>query len=87
MTPPRHFITALPRRESVRQAVPVLRFALLFLGVFVLLQWAYPALAGTAVYRFYLETMTVRPSAALIQWIAPHDGVLARGHRLIWSGG
>lgn len=68
-------------------ARPLPRFTLLFISVFLLLQWAYPALADTAVYRFYLETLTVQPSAALIQWIAPQDGVLARGHRLIWLGG
>ena len=77
----------LPRRESIRQAVPVLRFTLYFLGVFLLLQWAYAGLADTAVYRFYLEIMTVRPGATLIHWIAPQDGVLAQGHRLLWSGG
>lgn len=65
----------------------MLRFTLFFLGVFVLLQWAYPMFSDTVVYRFYLETLTVQPSAALIQWIAPHDGVLARDHRLLWSGG
>lgn len=68
-------------------AGPLLRFTLLFISVFFLLQWAYPMLSDTAVYRFYLDTLTVQPSAALIQWIAPQDGVLARGHRLGWPGG
>ena len=51
-----------------------------------LLQWAYPVFSGTATYCFYLETLTVQPSAALIQWIAPQDGVLACDHRLAWPG-
>lgn len=87
MPPSKHVTHALPSLESVRKTVPVLRFALLFISVFLLLQWAYPMFSGTAVYRFYLETLTVQPSAALIQWIAPQDGVLARDHRLVWSGG
>lgn len=66
---------------------PLLRFLLFFISVFFLLQWAYQAMLDTAVYRFYLETLTVRPSALLIHWLAPEDGVLARGHRLVWPGG
>lgn len=66
---------------------PLMRFLLFFIGAFLVLQWAYQAMLDTAAYRFYLETLTVRPSAALIQWLAPEDGVLARGRRLVWAGG
>ena len=66
---------------------PLPRFLLFFISAFFLLQWTRRALADTAVYRFYLETLTVRPSALLIQWVAPQDGVLARGHHLVWPGG
>jgi exosortase/archaeosortase family protein len=52
-----------------------------------LLQCVYQAFSGTAVYRFYIETLTVRPSVALIQMIVPQDGVAARGARLLWPGG
>lgn len=66
---------------------PLLRFLLLFIGAFLVLQWIYQALLDTTVYRFYLETLTVKPSAAWVQWMAPDDNVLARGRRLVWSSG
>ena len=83
----RNFNEWLNRMWTGGQGGPLLRFLLLFIGAFFLLQWAYQALADTLIYRFYLDTLTVRPSAALIQLMVPQDSVLARGHRLVWPGG
>ena len=54
---------------------------------FFLLQWSYQALSDTALYRFYIETLTVRPSAAMLHLLVLADGVSAAGHRLAWQGG
>lgn len=83
----RRFNDWLMRIGTGVHTLPLLRFLVFFISAFFLLQWAYQGLSDTAVYRFYLETLTVRPSALLIQWIAPQDGVIARGARLVWSSG
>lgn len=83
----RSFNERLNKIVAGGHARPLLRFTLLFISIFFLLQWAYQTLDGTAIYRFYLETLTVRPSAILIQWIVPQEGVVAQGHRLIWPRG
>lgn len=77
----------LRKYQPAPQGVLLLRFALTFGLVFFLLQWGYQALADTAAYRFYIEQLTVRPSAFVIQLIAPQDNVTAQGHRLLWPGG
>lgn len=87
MTALRCFNEWLTRMGAGVNARPLLRFVLFFLSIFLLLQWAYQALADTAAYHFYLETLTVRPSVWLIHLLAPQDGVLARANRLVWSGG
>ena len=77
----------LQKIQPVRHSVSLVRFALLFFVAFFLLQWVYQALSDTAIYRFFLETLTVQPSAAMIHLIAPADGVIAAGPRLAWLGG
>ena len=61
----------LQKIRPVRHSVSLLRFAFVFFVVFFLLQWTYQALSDTALYRFYIATLTVHPSAALIHLIAP----------------
>ena len=77
----------LQKIQPVRHSVSLLRFAGIFFVGFFLLQWGYQALADTAAYRFYIEQLTVHPSAFVIQLIAPQDNVIGEGHRLVWSGG
>lgn len=88
-----NLITPQGRRQLLKkvltggEARSLLRFTLYFFIVFMLLQWAYQALADSAIYRFYLDVLTVRPSAGLLGLIVPQDGVLAQSHRLVWLGG
>lgn len=63
------------------------RFVLLFLVAFLVLAAAYQALEGTPIYRFYLDTLTVRPTAALVGLFTPQAQVAAQGSHLIWRGG
>lgn len=73
--------------KTNRPKPTIIRFALIFCSIFLLLQWGYQTLTNTPAYHFYLEQLTVRPSAFLIQLAFPQDGVTAQAHRLIWSGG
>jgi len=77
----------LQRIDPVRPSVSLLRFAGIFFAAFLLLQWGYQTLADTAAYRFYIEQLTVHPSAVVIQAIAPQDKVTGEGYRLSWPGG
>lgn len=68
-----------PIRSSRRSIV----FALGFLIVFGVLYGLYAAARGTVVERLVIDTLTVRPSAVLINWISPEEAVTATGHRLV----
>ena len=87
MSHPQSYDEFLQKIQPVRHSVSLLRFAGIFLVAFFLLQWTYQALADTALYRFYIEQLTVHPSAFVIQLIVPQDDVIGDGHRLIWPGG
>ena len=87
MTALQRFNNSLTRVGTGIKERPLLRFLLVFISAFFLLQWVYQALIDTAVYRFFIEVLTVRPSAWLIQRLTSQDGVLAQGHRLLWPGG
>ncbi len=87
MTALRCFNEWLTSMAVAVDARPLLRFVLFFLGIFLLLQWAYQAWADTATYRFYIETLTVRPSVGLIHLFVPQDDVIAHANRLVWAGG
>ena len=60
-----------------------LRFALVFLIVFVILQYGYSASRGSVVEWFVIDIATVRPSVAVINLIAPQEQAQANGHRII----
>ena len=87
MSQPQSYADFLQKVQPVRRSVSLLRFAFVFFVAFFVLQWGYQALNDTALYRFYIETLTVQPSAALIHMIAPADSTIAQGHRLAWQGG
>lgn len=84
---PQSYNEFLQKIQPAHHGVSLLRFAAVFFVAFFLLQWAYQALNGTAIYRFYIEMLTVRPSAEFIGLIAPADGIIAQAHRLVWQGG
>lgn len=48
-----------------------------------LLQWLYQEGRGTWVERLLIDTLTVGPSAAVIQWLTPLEQVKALGHSLV----
>lgn len=87
MPQPQSYTEFLQRIEPIRPSVTLLRFAGIFFAAFLLLQWGYQKLADTVVYRFYIEQLTVHPSAVVIQIVAPQDKVTAEGQRLSWPGG
>ena len=60
-----------------------LRFALIFLLLFFVLQYGYSACQGTMVEHVVLDLATVRPSAAAINLIAPDANAQAVGHRIV----
>lgn len=68
-----------PIRSSRRSVV----FAFGFLIVFGVLYGLYAAARGTVVERLLIDTLTVRPSAAIVNWISPGEAVTANGHRLV----
>nr|WP_119631932.1 archaeosortase/exosortase family protein [Methylocaldum marinum] len=76
-------IRALPkylcRAAGFRHLGLPLRFLLLYGG----LQWLYQDARGGALERLLIDTLTVRPSAALIDWLTPGERVIAEGHRLV----
>ncbi|MDA8259295.1 MAG: archaeosortase/exosortase family protein [Betaproteobacteria bacterium] len=60
-----------------------LRFALVFLLLFFVLQYGYSASRGSAVEHAVIDIATVRPSAAAINLIAPEAGARASGNRIV----
>jgi exosortase family protein XrtM len=87
MSRPQSYSEFLQQIQPVRHSASLVRFALVFLVAFFLLQWGYQALSDTAAYRFYIETLTVPPSVVLIHLFTPTDSVMAQAHRLVWPGG
>lgn len=60
-----------------------LRFALIFLLLFAVLQYGYSACQGSMLERLVLDIATVRPSAAAINLISPEANAQASGHRIV----
>jgi exosortase/archaeosortase family protein len=44
---------------------------LIFMAVFVLLQWGWEAVRGTALERLVVDQATVMPAAGLVRWLTP----------------
>lgn len=60
-----------------------LRFALVFLLFFFVLQYAYSASRGGLAEHLIIDLATVLPSAAAINLIAPDAGAQASGNRIV----
>jgi exosortase/archaeosortase family protein len=75
-----------PTQATPSRGPQLLRVAL-FLGIYGLLHWAYQALRGSAFDPWFIHTLTARPAATLIGWLAPLDGVAAAGSQLVWASG
>ena len=61
----------------------LLVFVALFMVVFFGCEALYMQSRGTSVERVFIDILTVKPSAALINWFTPHEGVSAQGPRLV----
>jgi exosortase family protein XrtM len=58
-------------------------FPLIFLVLFLVFQVLYQSGRDTFVVRIVIDDLTVAPSARLISWLTPDEGVVAQGHRLV----
>lgn len=61
----------------------LLVFVALFMVVFFGCEALYMQSRGTGFERVFIDTLTVKPSAALINWFTPDEGVSAQGPRLV----
>lgn len=73
--------TLRPPKERIRHHP--LTFVVLFLAVFTLLQLSYSHSRGGVFEQFFIHTLTVKPSAWLINVITPQETVIAQSHRLV----
>lgn len=71
---------------EVRRRRP-LRLLLLFLATFLALQYGWEMSRGTALERFVIHDLTVKPAAWIIDGIWPQTGVQAQAHRLVAPAG
>jgi exosortase/archaeosortase family protein len=75
------------RIDRPAKPLPVWGSALIFLGVFFILQMSYDACRGSAFEHFVLGDMTVAPTAVLIQMLTPEIDVKVLGNQLKAPGG
>lgn len=61
----------------------LLVFVALFVAVFFGCEALYMQSRGTGFERIFIDTLTVKPSAALINWFTPDEHVSAQGPRLV----
>ncbi len=61
----------------------LLIFVALFIVVFFGCEALYMQSRGTSFERVFIDILTVKPSAALINWFSPDEGVSAQGSRLV----
>jgi exosortase family protein XrtM len=73
-------------RADARRRQPW-RVLLVFLAVFFALQYAWEMGRDTAVERLFIDELTVRPAAWIIDWLWPAFQVHAEGHRLVAAAG
>lgn len=63
----------------------LIRFATVFLGSFLLLSWGYTSAENTLLQTFFVDTLTVKPSAAILNAIGSVEPVLADRNQLVSS--
>lgn len=78
---------ALNSPEPPQPPLPLWLTVAIFLGVFVLLQWAWNEARGTWIERLVINQMTVKTAASLINMLDPVISVQAVGSRLKAEGG
>ncbi|HLA41104.1 MAG TPA: hypothetical protein VJ417_13975, partial [Candidatus Glassbacteria bacterium] len=87
MHPPSHSeIIEAESRAQTRRRQPW-RVLLVFLAVFFALQYAWERGRDTAVERLFIDELTVRPAAWIIDRLWPAFQVQADGHRLVAAAG
>lgn len=72
-----------PQTGGARERGMELRFAAVFLLLFFTLQYGYSASRGSTIEHLVIDVATVRPSAAVINLVAPDAGARASGHRIV----
>jgi exosortase family protein XrtM len=73
----------MPASTGAGTSLGRLAFPIAFLALFGVLLFAYQQSRDTPVERFLIDHATVTPAVALINLLAPEEGVEARGHRLV----
>jgi len=87
MHPPSHSeIIAAESRAQARRRQPW-RVLLIFLAVFFALQYGWEMGRDSAVERVFIDELTVRPAAWIIDRLWPAFQVHAEGHRLVAAAG
>jgi len=72
--------TNTPATDSIRN---IAIYIGIFLGLFFAFQQLYQSSRDTRVETLLIDELTVAPSALLISWLTPEEGVTAQGHRLV----
>lgn len=78
---------AINKPAPLRAPRPLWLAALIFLGVFALLQWRWGEARGTWVERLVIHEITVKPAAALIRLISPEIPATPAGASIKAAGG
>ena len=78
-------LSALETNKKASSSTLGLRFAFLFLAIFLLVSLAWSCARDTGVERFVVEEVTVATSAGIISMIDPDQKVRAVGYRLLSS--
>ena len=73
----------MPQLNIHSQKFQELRFALLFLFTFCVLQYVYSSIRSGMVEHFVIDIATVYPSTAVINFIAPGNQAIASAHRIL----
>ena len=54
-----------------------------FTLLFLVFQWGYQHLRATIIEHIVIDIVTVKPSAAAINWLSPEERVVTKGHQII----
>jgi exosortase family protein XrtM len=76
-------ISGLQQLTALSLRAREMRFALIFLLLFFVMQFCYSASRGGLAEHLVIDVATVRPSVAAINLIAPDAGAQAKGNRIV----
>lgn len=72
-----------PMNAAAGLKLSELRFAIVFLCIFFMLQYTYSASRSGIIEHIVIDIVTVRPSTTIINLIAPDTDAKASGHRIL----